>query len=147
MDWDFTSAAIQPRVATLESEHDLAHFCSQNQSAFLTQKTGAESIPPPVSVSVVPSGITHYTLQARLCAKGRVCPPFGIPEEIVLFALFQPTKSYRFCVANSYFRTMQKAAVCPHFRLDIRRSFAETGDATMARAQEIKQSKNSRIMI
>src|SRR5699024_6048834 len=42
----------------------------------------AECIPhrTPLPPSATPAGITHYTLQARSCAKGVPLPPFGNPR-------------------------------------------------------------------
>lgn len=43
-------------------------------------KRGANSTAPPLPPSATPAGITHYTLQARSCAKGVPLPPFGNPR-------------------------------------------------------------------
>ncbi len=48
------------------------------QPVFLPEQTGRKKHRPPFSPSVAPAGITHYTLQAKSCAKG--CP-FGNPGQ------------------------------------------------------------------
>ena len=49
-------------------------FCSfpfvKIQPVFLTEQTGRIKHRTPFSPSVTPAGITHYTLQAKSCAKG-----------------------------------------------------------------------------
>ena len=81
---------------------------------------------PPFPASAVPAGITHYTLQARLCAKGRLRPPLETPEKLPCTHCINNKKLQLFIVDSSL-RAMQKATECPRFRLDIRRPFARTG--------------------
>ena len=55
-------------------------FCSfpfaKIQPVFLPEQTGRIKHRTPFPPSATPAGITHYTLQAKLCAKGGL-PPFG----------------------------------------------------------------------
>lgn len=53
---------------------------SQNPARCPAAQTGCvKTTTPPVFPSAAPAGITHYTLQARSCAKGRPPAPFGNP--------------------------------------------------------------------
>ena len=58
-------------------------FCSfpfaKIQSVFLPEQTGRMKHRTSFSPSATPAGITHYTLQAKSCAKG--VPPFGNPRQ------------------------------------------------------------------
>ena len=55
-------------------------FCSfpfaKIQPVFLPEQTGCKKHRTPFPLSATPAGITHYTLQAKSCAKGI---PFGNP--------------------------------------------------------------------
>ena len=57
-------------------------FCSfpftKSQPVFLTEKAGRKQHRTPFSPSATPAGITHYTLQAKSCAKGD-CGPLWKP--------------------------------------------------------------------
>ena len=54
---------------------------SQNPRPFSCQcKLGTNRIAPPFPLSAAPAGITHYTLQARSCAKGEHKPPLETPD-------------------------------------------------------------------
>ena len=59
-------------------------FCSfpftKIQPVFLPEQTGRKKHRTPFPPSATPAGITHYTLQARSCAKGVPLPPFGNPR-------------------------------------------------------------------
>ena len=59
-------------------------FCSfpftKSQPVFLPEQTGRKKHRTPFPPSATPAGITHYTLQARSCAKGVPLPPFGNPR-------------------------------------------------------------------
>lgn len=59
-------------------------FCSlpvtKTQPVFLPVQAGCIKHRPPLPPSAAPAGITHYTLQARPCAKGEAMPPFGNPR-------------------------------------------------------------------
>ena len=58
-------------------------FCSlpvtKTQPVFLPREAGCIPHRTPLPPSAAPAGITHYTLQARPCAKGEAQPPFGNP--------------------------------------------------------------------
>ena len=58
-------------------------FCSfpfaKIQPVFLPEQTGRKKHRTPFPPSATPAGITHYTLQAKSCAKG--VPPFGNPRQ------------------------------------------------------------------
>ena len=58
-------------------------FCSfpfaKIQPVFLTEQTGRIKHRTPFPPSATPAGITHYTLQARPCAKGEAMPPLWKP--------------------------------------------------------------------
>lgn len=58
-------------------------FCSlpatKPPPTFLPAQAGCKPHRTPLSLSAAPAGITHYTLQARSCAKGETKPPFGNP--------------------------------------------------------------------
>ena len=64
------------------SENRLA-FCSlpvtKLPPVFLPREAGCIPHRTPLPPSAAPAGITHYTLQARSCAKGEAKPPFGNP--------------------------------------------------------------------
>lgn len=53
---------------------------SQNPARFPAGASGAQKRRTPLPPSAAPAGITHYTLQARSCAKGGKTPPFGNPH-------------------------------------------------------------------
>ena len=59
-------------------------FCSlpvtKLPPVFLPVQAGCIPHRPPLPPSAAPAGITHYTLQARPCAKGEAMPPFGNPR-------------------------------------------------------------------
>ena len=59
-------------------------FCSlpvtKIPPVFLPGKAGGKPHRPPLPPPAAPAGITHYTLQARPCAKGEARPPFGNPR-------------------------------------------------------------------
>ena len=65
------------------SENERA-FCSLpvTKTPPVSLPVQAECIPhrTPLPPSATPAGITHYTLQARSCAKGVPLPPFGNPR-------------------------------------------------------------------
>ena len=58
-------------------------FCSlpvtKNPPVFLTMAAGCISHRPPLPPPAAPAGITHYTLQARSCAKGEEDSPLETP--------------------------------------------------------------------
>ena len=55
---------------------------SQKPARFPAGASGAQKQRTPLPPSAAPAGITHYTLQARSCAKGGTLPPFGNPAHI-----------------------------------------------------------------
>ena len=52
----------------------------KNPARFPDGASGAQKRRTPLPPSAAPAGITHYTLQARSCAKGGKTPPFGNPH-------------------------------------------------------------------
>ena len=60
-------------------------FCSfpfaKIQPVFLPEQTGRKKHRTPFPPSATPAGITHYTLQAKSCAKGGRCPLWKPPQE------------------------------------------------------------------
>ena len=60
-------------------------FCSfpfaKIQPVFLTEQTGRKKHRTPFPPSATPAGITHYTLQAKSCAKWGRCPLWKPPQE------------------------------------------------------------------
>ena len=60
-------------------------FCSfpfaKIQPVFLPKQTGRMKHRTPFSPSATPAGITHYTLQAKSCAKWGRCPLWNPPQE------------------------------------------------------------------
>lgn len=69
-------------AATPEIEQD---FCSlpfsKTYSLSCCKKRLCVHTTPPFFAAAVPAGITHYTLQARLCAKWWLRPPLETPEK------------------------------------------------------------------
>lgn len=75
-------------------------FCSlpvtKPPPVFLPVQAGDKQHRPPLPPSAAPAGITHYTLQARSCAKGVLPPPLETPGFVVVwpqsaFAAHVPT--------------------------------------------------------
>ena len=60
-------------------------FCSfpftKSQPVFLPEQTGRKKHRTPFPPSATPAGITHYTLQAKSCAKWGRCPLWKPPQE------------------------------------------------------------------
>ena len=60
-------------------------FCSfpftKIQPVFLPEQTGRKKHRTPFPPSATPAGITHYTLQAKSCAKWGRCPLWKPPQE------------------------------------------------------------------
>ena len=60
-------------------------FCSfpfaKIQPVFLPEQTGCKKHRIPFPLSATPAGITHYTLQAKSCAKWGLCPLWKPPQE------------------------------------------------------------------
>ena len=60
-------------------------FCSfpfaKIQPVFLPEQTGCKKHRIPFPLSATPAGITHYTLQAKSCAKWGRCPLWNPPQE------------------------------------------------------------------
>ena len=60
-------------------------FCSvpfaKIQPVFLPEQTGRKKHRTPFPPSATPAGITHYTLQAKSCAKWERCPLWKPPHE------------------------------------------------------------------
>ena len=60
-------------------------FCSfpfaKIQPVFLPEQTGRKKHRTPFPPSATPAGITHYTLQAKSCAKWGLCPLWKPPQE------------------------------------------------------------------
>ena len=60
-------------------------FCSfpfaKIQPVFLPEQTGCKKHRTPFPLSATPAGITHYTLQAKSCAKWGLCPLWKPPQE------------------------------------------------------------------
>ena len=51
------------------------------QPVFLPEQTGRMKHRTPFSTPATPAGITHYTLQAKSCAKWGLCPLWKPPQE------------------------------------------------------------------
>ena len=56
-----------------------AHSHSQKSRPFSCRGKRGHKAPPPFATPAAPTGITHYTLQARLCAKGVRRPLWNPP--------------------------------------------------------------------
>ena len=60
-------------------------FCSfpftKIQPVFLPEQTGRKKHRTPFPPPATPAGITHYTLQAKSCAKWGLCPLWKPPQE------------------------------------------------------------------
>lgn len=80
--WGIPAAAYENRQA-------FAHFHSQNPARFpVAQNVCVHQATPTFFPPAAPAGITHYTLQARLCAKGGGIPPLETPRFIGLWPHF-----------------------------------------------------------
>ena len=93
-------------------------FCSfphsQKSRLFSCQAKRGHKAPPPFALPDAPAGITHYTLQARSCAKGRLSPPLESP----CFAVMEPppqTAKHKQPCSVRHPPGRQNTAVCsPH---------------------------------
>ena len=78
-------------------------FCSfpfaKIQPVFLPEQTGRMKHRTPFPPPATPAGITHYTLQAKSCAKGGVAP-FGTPHKKRRYAT-PPRGAYRLFLLSS----------------------------------------------
>ena len=113
------------------SENSLI-FClspfAKSPPVFLPEQTGRKKHRPPFPPSAAPTGITHYTLQAKSCAKGQapletpdnktgwISRTFPVPDIQPLFVVSSPFHGlpfvslsimfpYRSQLANSFFRS------------------------------------------
>ena len=79
-------------------------FCSfpfaKIQPVFLPEQTGCKKHRTPFPPSATPAGITHYTLQAKSCAKGD-CGPLWKPPQEKAVRYPPPRGAYRLFLLSS----------------------------------------------
>jgi len=98
-------------------------FCSlpvtKTQPVFLPGEAGCIKHRPPLPPAAAPAGITHYTLQARSCAKGVPLPPLWKPPVLSWCA-----HSPHFCArVPTPPKPKEAAQTSPPPRADVRRFF------------------------
>ena len=74
--------ACIPAAASRKRTGFLFAPAHKNPARFPAGASGAQKQRTPLPPSAAPAGITHYTLQARSCAKGGKLPPLETPAHI-----------------------------------------------------------------
>ena len=78
--WDTGDNVSIPAVALRKRTGFLFPSAHKTPARFPASVNWAHTAPPPLPPSAAPAGITHYTLQARSCAKGEHKPPLETPD-------------------------------------------------------------------
>ena len=78
--WGRGTGACIPAAAPRKRTGFLFAPAHKTPARFPDGASGARKRRTPLPPSAAPAGITHYTLQARSCAKGGKTPPFGNPH-------------------------------------------------------------------